>query len=200
MGIGTRGGCLQATTLKPARTEAWGALSWSEWQAGVWAENSFTATAAGVALRSSVGEVDYINFSSQLLKHAGCFKTRIFFRGGDNPLSLNYCISSNVCAGGTLVPWKTAILHPGLWGGCPASSPEVLKWATIRIVVIGTLALNLPVLSLFQLCSTTGTALEKQAVHPDLLNTFSRQLQEIGGGWGDWGGGGGGKGKGMKLF
>lgn len=74
---GTRGGCLQATTpLKPARTEAWRAPSWSEWQAGVWAENSLTATAAGVALRSSGGRVEYIHFSCQWVKHAGCFKTR----------------------------------------------------------------------------------------------------------------------------
>lgn len=39
VGTGTRSGSLQATTpLKPARTEAWRAQSWSEWQAGVWAQ------------------------------------------------------------------------------------------------------------------------------------------------------------------
>lgn len=39
VGTETRSGSLQATTpLKPARTEAWRALSWSEWQAGVWAQ------------------------------------------------------------------------------------------------------------------------------------------------------------------
>lgn len=39
VGTGTRDECLQATTvLKPTRTEAWRARSWSEWQAGVWAQ------------------------------------------------------------------------------------------------------------------------------------------------------------------
>lgn len=66
--------------LKPARTEARRALSWSEWQIAAWAREIHLQLTqlgpAGVAPRSGLGRGEHVYFSSQWAKHAGRCKPR----------------------------------------------------------------------------------------------------------------------------